>query len=216
MNADHIARRTADRLGRPLHTVDLGGGLGIPYFAGDQPIDLAAIKAEARALFAEAKSRPGLKTAKFILEPGRFLAGPAGVYLSRVRSVKPSRGTTFVVLDGGMHHHLAASGNLGQVIKKDYPIVAVSRLGEPPAPEAQVVVGPLCTPLDTVGRKVAMPAVEAGDVIAILQSGAYGLTSSPVGFLSQPMPAEVLVDGANHPRLIRPAGSFAQPITSLP
>jgi len=152
--------------------------------------------------------------ARVILEPGRFLAGPAGVYLARTRTVKESRGKTFVVLDGGMNHHLAASGNLGQVIKRDYPVVNASRVGEA-ASQAAAVVGPLCTPLDTLARDASLAPVRAGDLLAVLQSGAYGLSASPVGFLSHPMPAEVLVDGGNA-TLIRPRGTFEKPITELP
>ncbi|MGI9478322.1 MAG: type III PLP-dependent enzyme [Hyphomicrobiaceae bacterium] len=212
----NLACRMADRTGQPVKTVDLGGGLGIPYFAGDKPLDLDVIRAHAPKMFDEAAKRPGLHGAKFILEPGRFLAGPGGVYLTRVLSVKESRGSTFVILDGGMHHHLAASGNLGQVIKKDYPIVLANNMEAPLHDTTQVVVGPLCTPLDTLGRKVAMPHVKPGDLIAVQQSGAYGLTASPVGFLSHPMPAEILVDDGVEPKVIRPRGTFEQPVTPLP
>ncbi len=92
-----------------------------------------------------------------------------------------------------MHHHLAASGNLGQVIKRDYPIIAPAYLDQPVLGDTQFV-GPLCTPLDTLGRQTALPALQPGDLVCVLQSGAYGLSASPVGFLSHPMPAEVLVD----------------------
>jgi diaminopimelate decarboxylase len=146
-----------------------------------------------------------------VVEPGRFLTASAGVYLMGVNAVKASRGTRFVIADGGMHHHLAASGNLGQVIKRDYPIVLASRV-EAEADTAAVVVGPLCTPLDTLGRQVHLPAVAAGDLVAVLQSGAYALSASPVGFLGHPMPAEVLVD-RGEARIIRPRGSFEQPFT---
>jgi diaminopimelate decarboxylase len=128
--------------------------------------------------------------------------------------VKVSRGHTFVVTDAGMHHHLAASGNLGQVIKKDYPIVNASRLNEQTSTTG-AVVGPLCTPLDTIGRKVQMPAPRVGDLIAVLQSGAYGLSASPVGFLSHPMAAEVLVDNGTS-RVIRKRGTFEEPFVQLP
>lgn len=128
--------------------------------------------------------------------------------------MKTSRGATFVVLDGGMHHHLAASGNLGQVIKRDYPIVNASR---PEALETMTtaLVGPLCTPLDTLARRVSLARVSPGDVLAVCNSGAYGLTASPVGFLSHPMPAEVLVD-RGRVRCIRPRGSFEEPLVQLP
>jgi len=208
-----LAVRLAEIAGAPPDTVDLGGGLGIPYFAHEKPLDLTRVRDLAGELFASLP--PSLARTRFILEPGRYLVGPSGLYLARVRSVKRSRGTTFLVLDGGMHHHLAASGNLGQVIKRDYPIVNASRLDDEAFLTA-VVVGPLCTPLDTLGRKAQVPATTAvGDLIAVLQSGAYGLSASPVGFLSHPMPAEVLVDGTRATR-VRERGSFAQPLVPMP
>lgn len=202
-----VARRAAAVAGRPVKTIDLGGGLGVPYFGNEIELDLAAVKTGAEKLFAGVD-------AHLILEPGRFLAGPAGIYLARTVTVKESRGKTFVVLDGGMNHHLAASGNLGQVIKRDYPVVNASRASEE-ASLGAAVCGPLCTPLDTIAREASMAPVRAGDLVAVLQSGAYGLTASPVGFLSHPMPAEVLVDGGKA-TLIRPRGTFERPITELP
>ena len=120
----------------------------------------------------------------------------------------------FVILDGGMHHHLAASGNLGQVIKRDYPLVNATRAAEEEVLET-AVVGPLCTPLDSLARKARLADTRPGDLVAVLQSGAYGLSASPVGFLSHPTPAEVLVD-AGAARSIRSRGSFQDPIVSLP
>ncbi len=207
-----LALRIQKELGAPIHTIDLGGGLGVPYFKGEQNLDLGRLRDLAQPLFAEAAS--SLPETRIILEPGRYLAGSAGLYLTRVRAAKRSRDQIYAVIDGGMHHHLAASGNLGQVIKKDYPIVLAGRLDAPDAVTASVV-GPLCTPLDTLGRKVQLPMPETGDLVAVLQSGAYGLSASPVGFLSHPMPAEVLID-RGEARLIRERGSFEQPITPLP
>lgn len=185
-------------LQRPLARIDLGGGLGIPYHPGQAALDLDAVRAGIGDLRALQQAQPGIAGAQVLVEPGRWLAGPAGVYLMGVRAVKTSRGQRFVVCDGGMHHHLAASGNLGQVIKLDYPLLAATRLDDAALGPAQVV-GPLCTPLDTLGRQTPLPqALATGDLIAVLQSGAYGLTASPVGFLSHPWPAEVLVDGAEH------------------
>ncbi|MGE0595516.1 MAG: type III PLP-dependent enzyme [Hyphomonadaceae bacterium] len=199
-----VAARLSEMIGAPLHTIDLGGGLGIPYHDGDASLDLSAVAAGAPALIHAKSAHAGIRDARVILEPGRFLVGESGLYLMRVRSVKRSRGQRFVLADGGMHHHLAASGNLGQVVKRDYPIVATARLSDAPE-DAATLVGPLCTPLDTLGRKALLPAMQAGDLVAVLQSGAYGLTASPHGFLGHPTPAEVLVDGAAH-RLIRAAG----------
>lgn len=209
-----IAARLARHVGRPLKTIDLGGGLGIPYFAGDATLDLTRLAQIAGELAASVRANAALAGARILVEPGRFLAGPGGIYLVRVLDVKLSRGERFIVTDGGMHHHLAASGNLGQVIKRDYPLIPADRMAEERTMRA-AVVGPLCTPLDALARNVELPDLRPGDLIAVLQSGAYGLTASPVGFLSHPMPAEVLVDQGNV-RVVRPRGTFSQPATTLP
>ncbi|SOR28881.1 putative ornithine/diaminopimelate PLP-dependent decarboxylase [Methylorubrum extorquens] len=188
-----LAARIANRIGRPLETIDLGGGLGIPYFSGDTALDLSAIRAGLPDLIATLRADPLMARARVVLEPGRYLTGPAGVYVARVLAVKESRGSRFVITDGGMHHHLAASGNLGQIVKRDFPLAAVTDVGGERA--ATAVVGPLCTPLDMLARAAALPPLAEGDFVAVLQSGAYGLTASPTGFLSHPTPAEVLVDG---------------------
>jgi diaminopimelate decarboxylase len=125
-----------------------------------------------------------------IMELGRYLVGEAGIYVTRVIDVKESRGQRFAVCDGGLHHHLAASGNFGQVIRKNYPVAAVT-LTE--AHEAISVVGPLCTPLDLLGDRMMLSRLEAGSLVAVLQSGAYGKTASPEAFLSHPGCAEILV-----------------------
>ena len=188
-----LAARIAGRIGRPLQTIDLGGGLGIPYFSGDAALDLGALRAGLPDLIATLRADPSLAGARVVLEPGRYLAGPAGLYVARVLAVKESRGSRFVITDGGMHHHLAASGNLGQIVKRDFPLAVVTEAGG--ARAATAVVGPLCTPLDMLARAAPLPPLAEGDLVAVLQSGAYGLTASPTGFLSHPMPAELLVDG---------------------
>jgi diaminopimelate decarboxylase len=187
-----VANKVCQHLATPITTIDFGGGLGIPYFPHETQLNLEALSRGAAKLMKQVRADERLKAVRFILEPGRFLVGPAGIYVARIRSVKICRGTTFVVLDGGMNHHLAASGNLGQVIRRDYPIVNCSR-HEPGTESPVVVVGPLCTPIDTLGRKVNLCSPKAGDLIGILQSGAYGLSASPLYFLSHPTPAEVLV-----------------------
>jgi len=188
-----IARGVALRTGRPLRTVDLGGGLGIPYFAGDQQLDLERLAAELALLMDEVRRDPFFEAARFLIEPGRFLVGEAGVYVVRVIDIKESRGKKFVIVDGGMNHHLAASGNLGQTIKRNFPIVLLQKMDQP-ADEIVDVVGPLCTPLDTLGRSVRLPRAAIGDLVGILQSGAYALSASPLQFLSHSSPAEVWVD----------------------
>lgn len=192
-----VAAKVADLAGHALDTIDLGGGLGVPYFEGDRSLDLATLANGLDELKKQKSEAASLRDAKVIVEPGRFLTARCGIYLMQVRVSKMSRGARFVICDGGMHHHLAASGNLGQVIKRDYPIVAAGKLTDPPTGPA-VIHGPLCTPLDTVGRKTPMPEMRRGDLVAILQSGAYGLTASPVGFLSHAAPKEIMVDSGQH------------------
>ncbi len=197
-----IARRLAARLGRPLATLDFGGGLGVPYFSTESPLDTDKLRELLQGLMVEIEGDAALAGTRFLVEPGRFLVGEAGIYVARINDIKVSRGKTFYILDGGMNHHLAASGNLGQVIKRNFPLAVVNRLGHS-ASQSVDVVGPLCTPLDTLARDAALPYAEVGDLVGIFQSGAYGLSASPLGFLSHPTPAEVLaVDGTS--TLIRP------------
>ncbi len=192
-----VAARIAELTGTPMATIDLGGGLGVPYHDGDLELDFQAIARGVGDLIATKAAHPLVRDAQVILEPGRYLAASAGVYLMSVRATKISRGQRFIVTDGGMHHHLAASGNLGQVIKRDYPIVAATHMETSDATPA-TIVGPLCTPLDTLGRQTDLPDLGVGDIIAVLQSGAYGLTASPVNFLSHPSPNEVLVEDGTY------------------
>ena len=199
-----IARRLAEQLRRPLETLDFGGGLGVPYFAGEEPLDLQRLRSRLDELMASIAGEAAFASTQFLVEPGRFLVAEAGVYLARVLDVKRSRDKTFVVTDGGMHHHLAASGNLGQTIKRNFPLVVANKLDQPAAGKVEVV-GPLCTPLDVLARQFEAPAVEPGDIVAVLHSGAYARTASPLGFLSHSSPAEVLV-GDGQARLIRRRG----------
>ena len=186
-----IAKQVANRVG-PLETIDFGGGWGTPYFAHEQELDLDIVTNGISEIDELLASDPLLANATAIIEPGRFLVNEAGVYLSKVGRVKRSRGKIFAILDGGMHHHLAASGNLGQAIKRNYPLAIANKLDQPRI-EATDIVGPLCTPLDTIGRNVELPIVEPQDLIGVFLSGAYARTSSPLGFLSHNSPAEVMV-----------------------
>ena len=203
-HAIEIAKRITARTERPLATIDFGGGLGIPYFAHETTLDVARLGKLLAALDDRLVSELLLKDVTCILEPGRFLVGPAGIYVTRVNDVKMSREKKFVVVDGGMHHHLAASGNLGQTIRRNFPIAVLDRT-EGDEVETVDIVGPLCTPLDTLGRNVQLPAVQIGDLIGVFQAGAYALSASPMGFLSHPSPAEVLI-GQDGPRMIRRRG----------
>jgi diaminopimelate decarboxylase len=202
-----IGRRAAEKIGRPLHSLDFGGGLGVPYFPNEHGLDMDRLAAGVAELGAQIENDPSFAGTRFIIEPGRYLIAEAGVYLSRVVDVKISRGKKFVILDGGMNHHLAASGNLGQTIKKNFPMAIASKWRRPDWDVVEVV-GPLCTPLDTLGRSVELPCPEPGDILAIFQSGAYARTASPLGFLSHPSPPEVMVDG-DRAWLIRKRGAPA-------
>lgn len=188
-----IARYAARYLDMPLTTLDFGGGLGIPYFAHEQPLDLASLRLGLEDLMQEIDGDPYLRDTQFLVEPGRFLVGECGLYVARVNDLKISRDQTFAILDGGMHHHLAASGNLGQVIKRNYPVAVLNKLDRPLVQPVEVV-GPLCTPLDTLARRIPLPELAIGDLIGVFQSGAYARAASPLGFLSHPTPPEVLVD----------------------
>jgi len=167
----------------------LGGGFGVPYFPGEGELDLAPVAENLERLCSRAERDLG---APLVIELGRYLVAHAGVYVCRVIDRKESRGEVFLVTDGGLHHHLAASGNFGQVLRKNYPVAVANRIDEP-AEEVQSVVGPLCTPLDILAERMKLAHAEPGDLIAVFQSGAYGLTASPTAFLGHPAPAEVLV-----------------------
>ena len=201
-----IARRTAHYVGSSLRTVDFGGGLGIPYFSNEEELDMDGLRAGLLALFSEIESEEAFSGTQFMVEPGRYLVGEAGVYVTRINDIKTSRGKKYVIVDGGMNHHLAASGNLGQVIKRNYPLAVLNRLNEPPEQTVDVV-GPLCTPLDVLGRSVQLPNVAVGDLIGVFQSGAYARAASPLGFLSHLTPPEVWIE-AGRDALIRRRGEF--------
>lgn len=189
-NALELAIRLAADAPAPVTMLNIGGGFGIPYFPSEQPLDLAPIAANLRTVAADAATR--LPRAKLMLELGRFIVGEAGVYVCRVIDRKISRGQVFLVTDGGLHHHLAASGNFGQVIRKNYPVVIANKVNAEPR-EIASVVGPLCTPLDLLGDRMDLAQADVGDLVAVLQSGAYGRTASPIDFLSHEPPAELFL-----------------------
>jgi diaminopimelate decarboxylase len=185
-----LARRLARHAPTPIRLLNLGGGFGIPYFPGDQRLDLSAIGEHLASLMPAA--RRDFPEAEFVIELGRYLVGEAGVYVSRVLDRKVSRGQVFLITDGGLHQHLAASGNFGQVLRKNYPLLVGNRVACDAVCNA-TVVGRLCTPLDVLGDNMPVGHAQIGDLIVVLQSGAYGLTASPTAFLGHPAPAEVLV-----------------------
>jgi diaminopimelate decarboxylase len=185
-----LAIRLARLAPAPVRVLNIGGGFGIPYFPGERPLDLAPIGENLRAIAAETKR--ALPDASIVVELGRYLVGEAGIYVCRVIDRKVSRGEVFLVTDGGLHHHLAASGNFGQVIRKNYPAVIGNKV-QGSRRESASVVGPLCTPLDLLADRMEMADAQPGDIVVIFQSGAYGATASPQGFLSHPPPPEVLI-----------------------
>ncbi|MFB0936270.1 MAG: pyridoxal-dependent decarboxylase, exosortase A system-associated [Propionivibrio sp.] len=185
-----LALRLAAQAPGPVRTLNLGGGFGIPYFPGEQRLDLAPIAANLATLTERAAR--DFHTAELVIELGRYLVGEAGIYVSRVIDRKISRGQVYLVIDGGLHHHLSASGNFGQVIRKNYPAAIGNRMASPEK-EVATVVGPLCTPLDLLADRMELAKADVGDLVVIYQSGAYGFTASPQAFLSHPACVEVLV-----------------------
>lgn len=185
-----LAVRLAKESSVSIPSLNMGGGFGIPYFPGESPLNLVAVGENLQHLLN--KIEPELSDTQFVIELGRYIVAEAGIYVCRVLDKKNSRGQLFLITDGGMHHHLAASGNFGQVIRKNYPVTVGNKV-ETAETEVVSVVGPLCTPLDLLADQMELPKAEIGDLIVVFQSGAYGLTASPISFLSHPIPLEVLV-----------------------
>ena len=173
----------------PARVLNIGGGFGIPYFPGERALDLEPIGKNLHEL--TTRVRQALPQARLVIELGRYLVGEAGIYVCRVIDRKLSRGQVFLVTDGGLHQHLAASGNFGQVIRKNYPVVIGNKV-QGAAREVAYVVGPLCTPLDLLAERMELAEAHPGDLVVVFQSGAYGLTASPTAFLSHPAPKEIL------------------------
>ncbi len=185
-----LAVRLAEHAPMPVKFLNLGGGFGIPYFPGEKRLDIAPIGENLERLALRAKTE--LPHAEFVIELGRYLVGEAGIYVARIVDRKVSRGQVYLVADGGLHHHLSASGNFGQVIRKNYPVTVGNRV-DSPAKEVACVVGPLCTPLDLLADRMELPVAAQGDLVVVFQSGAYGASASPQGFLGHPPCLEILV-----------------------
>jgi len=185
-----LALRLSAHRPEAVRSLNLGGGFGIPYFPGEQRLDLAPIADNLQRL--RERAARDLPAATIVLELGRYLVGEAGVYVTRILDRKESRGKVFLVTDGGLNHHLSASGNFGQVIRKNYPVAIGNRQGDAALEEA-TVVGPLCTPLDLLADRMTLPVAQAGDLVVVFQSGAYGASASPQAFLGHAACTEVLV-----------------------
>ena len=189
-NVLELAAELADAIGHGLPKLNMGGGLGIPYFPGDTPVDLARVGAALAERVADLP--PVLADTELCIELGRYLVGEAGVYLTRIIDRKVSHGVTYLVTDGGLHHQLAASGNFGTVVRRNYPSAIATRYGAEATEEVNIV-GCLCTPLDRLADNAAMPRAEVGDLVAVFCAGAYGATASPSAFLGHGPAAELLV-----------------------
>jgi diaminopimelate decarboxylase len=185
-----LALQLADQARVDVKFLNLGGGFGIPYFPGEQRLELAPI-GETLATLVE-RAKVDMPHARIVLELGRYLVGEAGIYVARVLDRKVSRGQAFLITDGGLHHHLAASGNFGQVVRKNYPVTIGNRAGSSEQEQASVV-GPLCTPLDLLADRMQLPVAQEGDLVVVFQSGAYGASASPQLFLGHLPCVEVLV-----------------------
>jgi diaminopimelate decarboxylase len=189
-----LAGELSERAGAPPPLVNLGGGFGIPHFHGEAPLDVEKVGA---ALAAGLSKRPEiLRGTQFAIELGRWIVGEAGVYLTRIVDRKVSHGKTFLVTDGGMQHQLAASGNFGQVVRRNYPVAIADRFGAPEEEEVRIV-GCLCTPLDRLADDVMTPKADVGDLVAVFLAGAYGLSASPQAFLAQQSALEMTVGGGD-------------------
>ncbi|MFC6438685.1 pyridoxal-dependent decarboxylase, exosortase A system-associated [Bowmanella sp. JS7-9] len=173
-----------------VKSINIGGGLGIPYFMGEKRLDLQPIGENLQHLIGHYQE---LKDVELVIELGRFLVGEAGIYASRITDIKESRGHTFLMTNGGLHHHLSNSGNFGQVIRKNYPVALGNKMDYPLMEQQVSAVGPLCTPLDVLADKMWLPKAEIGDWLVVFQSGAYGPTASPQDFLSHPRVKEILL-----------------------
>ncbi len=188
-NTVALARKIEQESAEEAPLVNLGGGFGVPYFSGDVALDVEAI---GTALADEI----GVNTHRYAIELGRWLVAEAGVYLTRVVDRKESHGKIFLVTDGGMHHQLAASGNFGTVVRRNYPVAVASRY-DIAAEEEASVVGCLCTPLDRLADDIVLPRADVGDVIAVFMAGAYGASASPAAFLGHPPASEMSVSAGN-------------------
>ncbi len=185
-----LAAELGDAIGHGLPKLNMGGGLGIPYFPGDLPVDLAKVGDSLAERFEHLP--PVLAETDLCIELGRYLVGEAGVYLTRIIDRKESHGVTFLITDGGLHHQLAASGNFGTVVRRNYPSAIATRYGQEATEEVNIV-GCLCTPLDRLADNAAMPRADVGDLVAVFCAGAYGATASPSAFLGHGPAAEMLV-----------------------
>ncbi|MFL9503402.1 type III PLP-dependent enzyme (plasmid) [Rhodopseudomonas palustris] len=176
---------------RPIRKLIFGAGFGLPYHVGQEPLDLIAVRDGAMRVAAGLRAHPGLASTEFILELGRWITGPSGALLTTVLVTKHSRGQKIAVCDAGFNNHLAACGLMGSVFRKDWPIKHLTAAVDS-VQENIKLTGPLCTSIDALAGPLDFPVVQRGDILAVMLSGAYGLTASPTRFISHPDPIEIL------------------------
>lgn len=185
-----LACQLAGSAAEDIRWLNLGGGFGVPYFPGEERLDIGPIATALKTSLVRARQL--LPEAEFVIELGRYLVAESGAYVCQVIDKKISRGETFLVTNGGLHHHLALSGNFGQVVRKNYPVCIGNRVHSDDR-ETVTVVGPLCTPMDILAQRMELPVAEPGDLLVVYQSGAYGFSASPQRFLGHPEPLEILL-----------------------
>lgn len=186
--------------------IDFGPGFGVPYYRTESEPDIETFKRGLAEIIETMQDRAPLKRAVVILEVGRYLVATSGIYLTRVLYTKRSRNKLYAVVDGGMHHNCIGTQNMGQKVPRKFPVAVVNKIDSPCRCKVDIV-GPLCTPLDSFGHNFETPEIERGDVVAVFQMGAYGLTASMNRFLSHPVCGEVMVDG-DYSQLIREPGDW--------
>lgn len=192
-------------------TLIFGSGLGIPYYETESPLDLDEVATKTNPLLDDLKCDPAFAGTKLVIESGRYLVGQAGRYVTRVVRTKRSRGVDIALCDGGMNHHLGAAGHLGSMIQRNYRMYALAAAREADTPVPQMIVGPLCATIDVLGRKVELPPLAKGDLMVLESSGAYGVTSSPIHFLSHPPPKEILVETIDGDEALTEVSQFRTP-----
>lgn len=187
-----LVKELSSMYDKPIKTINMGGGFGIPYFSKHTPLDLSSVAKNMQALLSTIKTGNFELPINPIVELGRYIVGESGIYLCKIIDKKISRGRTYLVTNGGMHHQLAASGNLGQKNRKNFPIYIANKINSSEK-EIVTIVGKLCTPLDLIGDNIEISKADVGDFVAVMQSGAYGLSASPINFLGHEPPAELLI-----------------------
>jgi diaminopimelate decarboxylase len=203
-----LFRQCATRYALTPQVLVFGAGFGIPYYPGQMAFDLDYLAARVQPALDALLQDDRLRHAVCVLETGRYLVGEAGIFVTRVIRVKVSRGTRIAICDGGMHHHLAACGHLGTVFHRNYPIFKVKTSADSGKTATYELVGPLCTTIDTFGHAVELPTLDEGDLLGIRCSGAYGLTASPLHFISHPAPKEIVVKSAQGQPFVEDISQF--------